>query len=642
MIRIFSLLLLVAVCSPAFAQNKFTTSKTANDKLKTVFDRGNRMFEFKQFDDAVGDFEKALKMDPTFIDAQIQWANTKNVQEKLEEAKTGYEKAIAIDSFYEPGVFYSLGIVEFELKNFDRAAVLMDYFLKKAPKISRNRRTAANRYLENARFSAHAFAHPVPFVPKNLGPNINTPYSEYLPTLTADGETLIYCTMLGNSPYNRQEDFFISKLVDGQWQKGTPIVHLNTSDSEGSQAISADGRLIVFTACNRPGGLGGCDLYFSETINGKVMPPKNLGAPINTGLIETQPSLSADGKTLYFVRTKSGWKDNSDIWQSERQPNGKWSQPIPLDSTINSPDQEQSPYIHPDGQTLYFTSRGHIGMGNFDIFFSRKQPNGKWGKPENIGYPINTAGSEGAVFISLDGSTAYISSTMEGGQGESDIYSFALHNGAKPRPVTFVKATVTDAVSHLPLVATAEIIELESGKNFATATTDANGEFLFTLPAGGNYALNVSKEKYLFYSENFALTEPGTLDKPYKLAITLNPMTDATAARPIVLKNIFFETGSAKLQKESLMELARLKKLLDENPTLNIQINGHTDNIGSEADNLKLSEARAKAVYDHLVQNGADATRLRYKGFGESVPAATNDTEEGRKMNRRTEYLVVK
>jgi outer membrane protein OmpA-like peptidoglycan-associated protein/tetratricopeptide (TPR) repeat protein len=642
MTRILSLLLLLSVCSQAFAQKKFTTAKTANDKLKTVFDRGNRMFDLKQFDDAIGDFEKALKMDPTFIDAQIQWANTKNVLEKLEEAKTGYEKAIAIDSFYEPGVFYSLGIVEFELKNFERAAILMDYFLKKAPKISPSRRAAAKSYLENARFSAKAFANPVAYELKNLGPNINTPNDEYLPTLTADGENLVYCSVVKGNIFYQQEDFFISKLVDGQWQKGIPVQHLNTEENEGAQAISADGKLVVFTACNRQGSYGGCDLYYSETLNGKVMPVKNMGNVINTGKLESQPSLSPDGKTLYFVRGESGWKGNSDIWMSERLPNGKWGQPVRLDSTINTLEQEKSPFIHPDGQTLYFTSRGHVGMGDFDIFFSRKQPDGKWGKPENIGYPINTVGNEGAVFVSLDGSTAYISVTKEGGYGKSDIYSFTLHESARPKQVTYVKATVTDVASKQPLVANAEFVELTTGKVYASSTTDATGEFLVTLPAGGNYALNVSKEKYLFYSENFALTEPGTLDKPFKLAIALSPMTDAAATRPIVLKNIFFETGSATLQKESLPELAQLKKLLTENPTLKIQINGHTDNVGSDADNLRLSEARAKAVYDHLVQNGADASRLRYKGFGESVPAGSNDTEEGRRMNRRTEYLVVK
>ncbi len=639
MIRVLSIFLLLCLCSPAFAQKKFTTKKTANDKLKTVFDRGMRMASLKQFDDAIEDFEKALKMDPTFIDAQLQWADVKNQQMKLEEAKLGYEKVIAIDSLYEPAAFYSLGIVEFDLKQFDAAAVHIGFYLEKALKISPGRKAMAERYLKNARFSAKAFAHPVPFELKNLGPNINTANDEYLPTLTADGETIIYCGVVGNDRYSNQEDFFISRLVDGQWQKGTPIAHLNTEDNEGSQAISADGKLIIFTACGRQGGLGGCDLYYSETVGGKVMPAKNMGAPINTAAIETQPSLSPDGNTLYFIRAESGWKGNSDIWKCERQANGKWGQPVKLDGTINTPEQEQSPFIHPDGQTLYFTSRGHVGMGDFDIFFSRLTPDGNWGTPENIGYPINTAGNEGAVFISLDGSTAYISSTMAGGQGKSDIYAFALHEAARPRPVTFVKATVTDAATRQPLVATAEVIELSTGKVYASAMTGPNGEFLITLPAGGNYALNVSKEKYLFYSENFALTGPGTFDKPFKLAIALSPMTDAE--RPIVLKNIFFETGSAVLQKESRTELAHLKKLLDENPTLKIQINGHTDNIGSDADNLRLSEERAKAVFDHLTNNGIAANRLKYKGFGETVPAASNDTEEGRKQNRRTEYVVV-
>ncbi len=641
MIRVLSLFLFLSLCTQAFAQKKFTTTKTANDKLKTVYDRGMRMASLQQFDDAIEDFEKALKMDPTFIDAQIHWANVKNQQLKLEEARIGYEKAIAIDSTYEPNVFYSLAIVEFDQKKFIEAVGHLKYFLKITPKITPARKANAERYLRNASFSAKAFANPVPFVPKNLGPNINTPKAEYLPSLTADGETIIYCTLMGDTRYNRQEDFFTSKLVDGQWQKGTPITHLNTEDSEGSQAISADGKLIIFTACNRQGGFGGCDLYYSETVNGKVTSPKNMGATINTGLIETQPSLSPDGRTLYFIRANARWEGNSDIWRSERTVGGKWSQPVRLDSTINTPEQEQSPFIHPDGQTLYFTSRGHVGMGNFDIFFSRKQADGNWGNPENMGYPINTAENEGAVFISLDGNTAYISSTMEGGMGESDIYSFALHEAARPKPVTFVKANVMDAITRQPVVANVEIIELSTGKLFASAMTGNDGEFLLTLPAGANYALNVSKEKYLFYSENFALNEPGTMDKPYRLSIALSPLADVANAKPIVLKNVFFETGSAALKPESLTELARLKRLLDENPTLKIQINGHTDNVGSDADNLKLSEARAKAVYDHLVQNGADASRLKFKGFGEAVPAASNDAEEGRKMNRRTEYQII-
>lgn len=642
MIRAISFLFLLCLCGNAFAQKKFTTKKTANDKLKTVYDRAMRMASLNQFEDALQDFEKALKMDPTFIDAQLQWANVKNQQAKFEEAKVGYEKVIAIDSMYEPATFFSLSIVEFDLKQFEAAAGHMDFYLKSAPKISPARKATAEHYLKNARFSAKAFANPVPFELKNLGPNINTASQEYLPTLTADGETLIYCAEASSERFAKQQDFYVSKLKDGVWQKGVPVEHLNTDGNEGSQAISADGKLIVFTACDRQGSYGGCDLYYSETINGKVMPPKNMGPLINTKLLETQPSLSPDGRTLYFIRADSGWRGGSDIWKSIRQNDGKWSQPIKLDSTINSAEQEQSPFMHPDGKTLYFTSKGHVGMGGFDVFYARMKPDGTWEEPENLGYPINTAADEGAVFVTLDGRTAYISSTKAGGFGQSDIYSFDLYEAARPTPVTFVKATVVDAATKQPLVAKLEIVELETGKTYATAVTEADGEFLVTLPAGGNYGLNVSKEKYLFYSENFALDQPGTMEKPFKLDIALQPIGEGTAAKPIVLKNVFFETGSAALRKESLNELARLKSLLDENPSLKIQINGHTDNIGADADNMKLSNDRAKSVYDYLTQNGIDANRLKFKGFGETKPAASDDTEEGRKLNRRTEYEILK
>lgn len=656
MIRLLSLFLFLSLCSQAFAQKKFTTTKTANNKLKTIYDRGMRMANLEQFDDAVEDFEKALKLDPSFIDAQIQWANVKNQQLKLDEAERGYEKALAIDSTYEPGVFYSLAIVEFDLDKYDESAAHFEYFLKNAPKISPSRKAKAEAYLRNVKFAAEAYKNPVPFEPKNLGPNINTPDAEYLPTLTADGEVLIYTAFRGG-----QEDFYSSQKVNGEWQPGKPMEAVNTPNNEGAQSISADGKFLVFTACHRRDGVGGCDLFFAELKNGKWTAVRNLGSPVNTPGWESQPSLSSDGKTLFFTSERSGGKGGKDIWVSQRQPNGKWNDPNNLGAPVNTPGDEQSPFMHADGQTLYFMSNGHPGMGGFDLYLSRKQADGTWGEPQNLGYPINSDGNEGALSVSLDGTTAYFATDVLNvkkgtssfdnpqGKGTTDIYSFELPVQFRPQPVTYVEAAVTDAVTKKSIVAQVEFVELGSGKIYAAATTEADGEFLVTLPAGGNYALNVSKEKYLFYSENFALTEPGTVDKPFQLNIALTPVpTDlpdagkTSVTKPIVLKNIFFETGSAALRQESLVELTRLKKLLDENPSLKIQINGHTDNVGSDADNLKLSTDRAKAVYDHLVQNGIDVNRLKFKGFGETVPAASNDTEEGRRQNRRTEYEIVK
>jgi outer membrane protein OmpA-like peptidoglycan-associated protein len=629
------------------------------------------MFDLGQLDDAADDFGKALKMDPTFIDAQIQWANVKNKQAKLAEAKAGYERALAIDSAYETGLYYSLGIVEFDMGQYGAAAAQLEHYLKIAVKISPNRKAVAEKYLRNAAFADQAYKHPVPFNPVNLGPNINTKDAEYLPTLTADGEALIYTAFKGG-----QEDFYRSEKLNGEWQPGKPIEAVNTPNNEGAQSISADGKLLVFTACHRRDGLGGCDLFYSELKNGKWTAVKNIGAPINTPGWESQPSLASDGNTLYFAAERRGGKGGKDIWVSHRMADGKWGSPENLQDPVNSPGDEQSPFIHADGQTLYFMSNGHPGMGGFDLYLARKreyagQPTLPWGIPQNLGYPINTQGNEGALSVSLDGQTAFFATDIASiekqgsaafdnpqGKGETDIYSFELPENARPNPVTYVKATVRDAATGKPVYARVEFFVLQKENLtgqfptkgsylYATSITEADGEFLVTLPAGGNYALNVSKEKYLFYSENFALTEPGTVDEPFKLDIALLPVPAAggagtpPVAKPIVLKNIFFETGSAALLEESRMELARLKKLLDENPALKIQINGHTDDVGSEADNLRLSEDRAKAVHDHLTQNGIDANRLKYKGFGETAPATSNDTEEGRRQNRRTEYVII-
>jgi flagellar motor protein MotB len=652
MIRAISLLFLICLCGSAFAQKKITTTKTASGKLKTLYDRGVRMANLGQFDDAIQDLEKALQMDPNFIDAQIEWANVKNQQLKMDEAGLGYQKVLAIDSMYEPSVYYSLAIVEFDQRKYEDSAANFDYFLKNTQKISPKRKATAEKYLSNVKFAAQAVKNPVPYEPKNLGPNINTPNAEYLPTLTADGEVLIYTTFRGG-----QEDFYRSVKVNGEWQPGEPIEAVNTTNNEGAQSISADGKFLIFTACHRREGMGGCDLFFAELKNGKWTAVRNLGPPVNTPGWESQPSLSGDGQTLYFTTERQGGKGGKDIWMSQRLPNGKWGDPKNLGAPVNTPGDEQSPFIHADGQTLYFMSNGHPGMGGYDLYLSRKQPDGTWGEPQNLGYPINSEGNEGALSVSLDGKTAYFATDLlnvkEGtssfdspqGKGTTDIYSFELPASARPLPVTYVKATIRDAVTLQPIIAKVEFTELTSGKTYASATTEADGVFLITLPAGGNYGLTVFKEKYLFYSDNFALDEPGTFDKPFNLDIPLTPVSatsSGTASKPIVLKNVFFETGSAALRKESLLELARLKSLLDENPMLKIQINGHTDNVGTEADNLKLSNDRAKAVYEYLTQNGVEASRLKYMGFGETVPAASNETEEGRRQNRRTEYEILK
>ena len=640
MTKLFAFLLFVFSTTNCFAQKKYTTEKTAKPKLLNIFRKAQRLSFNGQPQAALKELEKALRMDPTFVDAQIEWANVKNQQGKYGEAEAGYEKALTIAPGYMPDILYSLGIVEFDQEKFAEAAQHFELFLKTG-KGSTKRIAAAKNYLANAGFAARALRNPVPFAPVNLGPAINTPDHEYLPTLTADGQKLIYTAVR-----RRQEDFYISrKTKDGKWQPGQPIQAVNSQYNEGAQSISADGKFLVFTICNRPKGLGRCDLYYTEYLNHKWTPVRNMGAPVNSAAYESLPSISADGRSLFFTSNRKGGHGGLDIWVSHRQSDGNWGQPQNLGKPINTGQDEQAPFIHPDGQTLYFMSKGHPGMGKYDLFMSRKTPDGNWGQPQNLGYPINTKENEGALTISLDGKTAYYASDMDGGYGKTDIYRFELYEDARPRPVTYVKAIVTDALSRKKISANVEFVDLQTGRPYIRSTTDNDGEFLITLPAGKDYALNVSKEKYLFYSENFALKNTGTINEPFELKIELSPIPQNTGtgdlSKPIILKNVFFETGSAELKNESMAELNRLQKLLHDNPTLQIQINGHTDNIGTDEDNMRLSENRAKAVYDYLIKNNIEPDRLKYKGYGETMPVAPNDTEAGRKKNRRTEFVVI-
>lgn len=652
-LSLISLLLCAGVLA-ANAQN-YTTKKTVSGKLKKVWDKGMQYNLKGDNIKAIKEFEKALKMDARFINAQLQWAALNYEMKRFDLAEEGFEKVLAIDPDYNKKVYYTLGLAELKQNKYMEAAEHFKAYKESGAK-NKSLLSKADRLYKNCNFTGQALANPVPFAPESLGQNINTVNSEYLPSLTADGATLVYTVRERND-----ENFYISEKVDEAWQIGKPIESINTNMNEGAQSISADGKMIFFTDCGGRRGYGSCDLFYSEVRDGRWTPAENVGKPVNLKSWDAQPSISSDKNALYFCSNRDGGQGESDIWVSYRQKGGKWGAPVNLDSTINTPGKEQSPFIHPDGQTLYFMSNGHPGMGGFDLYYSRKQADGSWGEAENIGYPINTKNNEGALIISLDGKTAYFASDRKLGttdanatfgdptrSSDTDLYQFELYEAARPQPVTYVQAKVYDLETKQALSASVEFIDLESGTTFATSFTDYEGEFLICLPLGKNYALNVSKQKYLFHSENFALAENITLDQPFLLEIGLQPIKETVSesgiparSKPIILKNVFFETAKADLRPESLTELNRLKKLLEDNPQLRIQLNGHTDNVGSDTDNLNLSDARARAVYSYLVENGIEASRLKSKGFGETKPIDTNDTPAGRQNNRRTEFIVI-
>ncbi|MFW5752121.1 MAG: OmpA family protein, partial [bacterium] len=440
--------------------------------------------------------------------------------------------------------------------------------------------------------------------------------------------------------YNRQEDFYISYWKDNQWTVSEPLgPPLNTPENEGAQSISADGRLMYYTACNRSGGFGKCDIYYSEKVGDKWTRPSNLGSSVNSSFSEKQPSISPDGRTLYFISDRPGGKGGYDIWVTTKSAKGNnWSKPRNLGDTINTTGHEQSPFIHADNETFYFTSDGHVGMGGFDIFKSSRLDSGKWKIPENLGYPINTWNDEMGLIVNSSGKRAYYSSTRDEKMG-NDLFSFVLPEKLRPTPVSYMKGIVYDAGEGFPLSADFELIELHSGQTIFNSFSDpTTGEFLVCIPADNNYALNVSRPGYMFYSENFAFEGVHEISDPFLVDIPLHPIKEGVT---VILKNIFFETDSYQLKSESKVELDKLIQFLQQNESVVIEIAGHTDKVGTEEYNLDLSFNRAGAVVNYLIDNDIEESRLVPKGYGETQPVATNDTREGRALNRRTEFKIL-
>jgi len=380
-------------------------------------------------------------------------------------------------------------------------------------------------------------------------------------------------------------------------------------------------------------------LYYSKITNGEISDAKNLGSIVNSGSWDSQPCFSSDGKSLFFASKRPGGFGGSDIWISELDKNGNFTNPKNAGSTINTTGDEMAPLIHYDATTLFFSSNGHIGMGGYDLFVSKYSLNGNWSLPENLGYPVNTDRDEINMIVAPDGLTAFISSDQPDGFGGFDIYKFSLNEAVRPNPVTYIKGIVYDAETGEKLIAKVELVQIASGEVFTRSESELEtGFFLVALPMDQMISLNVDKKGYLFYSDHFNTHFKGSKADPVELQI---PLKKLKSGEIMVLKNIFFETNQFDLLESSFPELNKLVVLLIENPSLRIEISGHTDNVGTTVYNNELSKKRAKSVYDYLLRMGFSNERMEFKGYGFLKPLDTNDTESGRSKNRRTEIKVL-
>lgn len=635
-------LLLLSISAIGQTGNKY---KSANKSAIRDFEDGRKHYDSRQDAKAIKLFESAIAKDSGFVDAYAILANIYLESRDFASALEYLELAIKADAAWIPVLNKLAGEICFRMGMYDKARQNFIRYKEVIKSPSADQISTVDRLIASCDFALEAVKRPVPFSPVNLGSGVNTAEAEYYPSFTVDQREIIFTRDIKDSRAmaGHQEDFYISMLKDTIWQPAKNAgMPLNSGLNEGAPSISADGRILFFTACERPDGKGSCDIYLSQRLNdGTWSKPINLGAPINTEAWESQPSFSSDGKTLYFVRGGYDRDRNRqyDIYMSIFQMDMTWSSPVKLGENINTVLQEESVFIHPDNQTIYFSSTGHTGMGGLDIFLSRRQENGEWGKPVNLGYPINTAADENSLVVSADGKKAYFASDRKGGFGRLDLYSFDLYQDVQPALTSYVKAIVTDAATGNPLAAQFEVVDLSTGKVVLSNTTDKRkGEFLACLPAGRNYMLNVNKESYLFYSDYFELKNANTRQNAFLLNIKLQ---QPKPGEKVVLRNIFFDVNKSDLKPESTPELTRLVALLKNQPTLKIEISGHTDSSGDKKANQLLSENRAKSVKDFLVQNGIQADRITYKGYGDARPVASNESEEGRAQNRRTEFTIL-
>jgi len=623
-----------------------TTSKTPISKQPDKVTKADKLFEkVLQLEkkgniaEALTQLESLTNTFPGYQEAHLKKAFLLYDKQQFDASIDSFQKAIAIDPEHDKRMYLSLATVARESDQYELAAKEYKEYLRRL-KLEGKTDTRIEKFAANMNFAAQAVKQPVPFDPKPMSDLINTSHPEYLASFTADENLMIFIRRIRN-----QEDFYVAQFSNGILQSVEPLEALNTPLNEGAFSISADGHEIIFTVCEDRVTFGGCDLYEAKNRNGSWSKAKNLGPDFNTEQWDAQPALSGDGQTLYFSSNRGGGLGESDIWISKRKPDGSWSNPVNAGPIINTPFNDEAPYIHKDNLTMYFKSEGHIGMGGFDLFMTKRDyEKATWSQPKNLGYPINTSSNEGALSLNLAGDIAYYASDRNQ-ENADDIYTFTMPESVRPRRATYLSFTVLDAETSQPINSKIILKALNDGQEIIELTVDENGKRIIPLPTGRNYGITVDHEGYIFYSEFITLDSTATELEPktYEVRLQKIPQQNTVVkAEPIILHNIYFETGSAELLEASDAEISRLYSLLTAHPSMHIQILGHTDDIGSDQDNMRLSLDRAKSVYDVLIQRGISRNRLQYIGKGESEPLVENKTLEGRQRNRRTEFVITK
>jgi OmpA-OmpF porin, OOP family len=592
--------------------------------------KAQELLKKRDFPGAESALRQAIGRDSTYAEAYLRLINIYNVQlrqlDKGFQIQRHYVRHVPADKL-NPRVVENMA--QYALNNgyYHDAA----FYLGKIP--VQPTPSASLKLLKlSVDFALEQIQDPTSLILTELPMSVNRYAHQYLPVLTVDQRTLIYTARATET----SDENIVFSTFDGQsWSPAQSISDkINTRFNEGACTISADGRTMIFTSCDGRQGFGDCDLFMTRKTGSEWSKPINLGPNINSAYWDSQPALSADGRTLYFVSTRIGGVGGKDIWVSYRVEDD-WLPAVNLGPSINTSLDESTPYIYADNVTLYFSSNGYPGMGGFDLYRSVRKE-GKWSIPENLGYPLNTHLDEVSLFVTADGRMGYFTKEELGGQGRitsSRLVSYKLPDSWKSE-VKYVVGKVMDATTQKPLDATISLVDLSNrDKAFVSESDPKTGLFYIVLPGNREFGAFVEKQGYLFDDLVFnANALPNDT-----LRLFLQPVA---VGRKVILRNVYFEVDSDLLNDRSTEELIRAANFLKQNPGVCVEISGHTDSQGGKAHNVDLSQRRANRVKEFLITQGIPAVQIKAVGMGSAQPAATNDTPEGRQLNRRIEFKV--
>lgn len=614
-------------------------------KTRQLYEQSMKLFGERKATEAIAFMEEVIKREPSFADAHLKLGQLYEFTKRVEPALLAYREAVRLqpDAPTTAPAYQSLSNLLLRLGRYAEAIPYLEkYATLFAPQSAQALRV--ERLLTTARFGQEATQRPQAVTPRPLSSALQTTPSQYFPVLTADEQTLVFTVLKPEG----DEDLFTTTFNGETWQPPVSLSpNINTVDNEGTPSLSADGRTLVFAACQGRKGMGSCDLYITRRTGNEWSEPQNLGPTVNSRYYESQPALSADGRRLYFVSDRPGGQGKRDIWRTDADEQGNWLAPVNMGTPINTTFNEASPFIHANGQTLFFASEGHIGMGGYDLFVSDSlvtTASVRWSQPGNLGYPINTAEDQASLFVSANGARAYYSfeEQKEGISQRSRIYVFDMPESLRERvkPVSYLKGVVANSKNQKPVTATVELIDLATNQTISRVKSDAQtGQYAIVLPTEGEYALYVSSPGYLFKSLSFDFTQKTKeTSSGVALPVALEPISPTGKE---TLNNLFFESGRYDLADKSRTELNRLADFLKLNPTVTIEVSGHTDDQGDATANLTLSKKRAQTVVTYLTEAGIAPTRIKSAGFGKTQPLVPNTSDENRRQNRRIEWRIL-